>query len=53
MKGNGILIRIAKPTDEAKIFEFDGIEAVKTNLQLDANFNINNYCYLIESNSIR
>ena len=32
MKGNGVLIRIAKPTDEAKVFEFEGIESVKTNL---------------------
>lgn len=26
MKGNGVLIRIAKPSDEARVFEFEGID---------------------------
>ncbi|CAL5972066.1 Conserved_hypothetical protein [Hexamita inflata] len=53
MKGNGFLVRIAKPSDEARTFTFDGIDSYKTNMQLDASFSLDNYCYCVEADSIR
>eukprot|EP00703_Trepomonas_sp_PC1_P005774 JAP90832.1 hypothetical protein TPC1_17753 [Trepomonas sp. PC1] len=52
-KGNGFLIRIAKPSEDARKFGFDGMDAVKTNLQLDPSFSLDNQCYLIEVDNLR
>lgn len=53
MKGQGCLIRICKPSDEARSFTFDGIDNYKTSIQLDPNFIHENYCFCIETDNVR